>query len=159
MALPNEEIISKKAQEMFDLVDWFEQICLDPAYNDISTLNRNYGQLSALAVLQARKMRVISKDFRENHANRRIRCAIRQTELQESNDPATGKTYTATKAESVALKENQDVYYAEYKNQGEWEGSEIVLRQVNQVLYAMDKMVRELSGVYNNNTRTEHDNS
>lgn len=153
----SEEIVSEKAQQMFDLIDWFEQICLDPSFNDVGTLIQNYGLISALSVTQARKLRVVSKEFRNAHAVRRINCVIREEELQGKEDPATRKIYTATKSASIALRENQEVYRKEYMNQGEWEGSEVVMKQVNQVLFAMHKMIAELEGTRGSNSKTESD--
>lgn len=157
MAL-SEEIISSKAQQAFDIIEWFEQICLDNAFNDIELLTRNYGLLSALSVSQARKMRVVAKEYRSAHAERRIRCALREVELQETTDPFTTKPYTATKAQAIALKENQDVYRKEYTNQGEWEGGELVMRSIDKTLFAMFKMITELSGTRSSEAKTQADN-
>lgn len=132
------------------IVQWYERISRDDSFNDVASLMQKRGQLAASTVELAKRIKERGIMLRQLKFTTDLAMKRRFIELTQTTDPATGKTHTGAKADTMAWEQMADSHDKIETAEGEQEGDKIVLRQLNQVLEAMKQDIAELRNVRDN---------
>jgi hypothetical protein len=133
-----------KRQSVEEIIQWYEGISQDPAFNDVATLMQQRAKLAAILYSMSVTFAGLLKGYRRQEFLHEIALKRRIIMLTAETDNATGKAYSHAKAEAMAKVELSIEGEAVAASEGEIEGWKIYMRQANAVLEAMRQDIAEL---------------
>lgn len=130
--------------DIYKVIDWYESISADEAFNDVGTLMRTRALLSAYSVKFARKIKEDAVSHRTNDFRYSVECKRRVIELMAKTDPHTQRAYTSAKANQMIEVEMSEMEESVEVADAMLDGNKIILKQVNHVLEAMRQDIAEM---------------
>lgn len=130
--------------DIYKVIDWYEAISQDEAFNDVATLMRTRDLLSAYSVKFARKIKDELVQHRTDDFRYGVELKRKVIGLMATKDVHTQRSYSSAKANQIVEVELSDLHERVEIAEATLEGNKIILRQINHVLEAMRQDIAEM---------------
>lgn len=130
--------------DIYKVIDWYEAISQDEAFNDVATLMRTRDLLSAYSVKFARKIKDELVQHRTDDFRYSVELKRKVIGLMATKDVHTQRSYSSAKANQIVEVELSDLHERVEIAEATLEGNKIILRQINHVLEAMRQDIAEM---------------